>query len=199
MGSLWWYTFVLFVSTLIYSIHCSSYWVEPPSPFILIVLNTLTTFTNNIPINPISSTQQTQPWHNQPYTKHSISLPLGCIHISDIFSANSSHSPLATHLSLFHSHSISNVFTRILPSLIVPSYLIQMSHPSAAHPSSLTLPHRYISQHNYDAGVNDSRILLTIRRIRILPHPTSLTNSSYMNVVDCHSTEWDTNRTWFES
>ena len=74
-----------------------------------------------------------------------------------------------------------------------------ISHPSAAHPSSLTLPHRYISQHNYDAGVNDSRILFTIRRNRILPHPTSLTNTSYLNVVVWHYTERDTISTWFES
>ena len=166
MSSLWWYSFVLVVSTLIDSIHCPSYWVEPPSPFILIVLNTLTTFTNNIPINPISSTQQTQPWHNQPYTKHSISLTLLLNHFKlfsfyarrKLFNApvigRPSHTldkdrsvlfscSLRSHLDVFTfqislaqtlqnllcphtSHSFThiqyqNVFTPILPSLIVHS------------------------------------------------------------------------------
>ncbi len=62
-------------------------------------------------------------------------------HFPDIFSTDPTESPLSTHLSLFHTHSISNVFSPILPSLIVHSYLIQMSSYCFAPSPRCTLFH----------------------------------------------------------
>ena len=69
----------------IYSVHCSSYWFEPPSLFIRIARNSLTTSFIHFYIS---------------YNKqHNISLPSQSHPVSHIFSADSTLSPLSTYSS----------------------------------------------------------------------------------------------------
>ncbi len=59
-------------------------------------------------------------------------------HFPDIFSTDSTESPLSTHLSLFHTHSISNVFTTphtiqsipVQPFLYSSQYCLSPSQPT---------------------------------------------------------------------
>ena len=75
----------------IYSIHCSSYWFEPPSPFIRITLNTHTTFTNTF--QSLLSLQHNKPnHHNPPHTK---TIPLTPLLLNP-FKLFSFHAPCPT-------------------------------------------------------------------------------------------------------
>ena len=135
------YTYRTFYYTreFIYSIHCSSYWFEPPSPFIRITLNSHTTFTNTF--QSLQSLQHNKPNHHNPlHTKNNTSHspvvePFQTLFLSRTL-PNTKHS-----LSLFHKfHNTIHSHFRMSTTLWSSSI------PFIVHPIDLNhLPHSFLS------------------------------------------------------